>query len=249
MTHVIYCFKQIVEVNDHVVCVVERQDVFQKVLASLDELVTDPVYRPGDRLPPERELAGRLGVSRTLVRQALKLLEAAGKVVSRMGSGTYVADMTRRTNPCLLSCTVPNTVDMAYLEKLVDLRSLVEEKIFLEFCARCTEGQIDELVRLLEENMREDLPGSELMGLDMSFEEKVGEFVGNDLLYCVQSQLHQTWIMAWTRYGYVPESQEVLHTEHLGLLQALHARDKNEVSRRIVQHVKRAHEECGDYRA
>ena len=87
------------------------------------------------------------------------------------------------------------------------------------------------------------------MSLDVSFEEKVGEFVGNDLLYCVQSQLHQTWIMAWTRYGYVPESQEVLHTEHLGLLQALHARDKNEVSRRIVQHVKRAHEECGDYRA
>lgn len=222
---------------------IERQDVFQKVLASLDALVSDPAWKPGDRLPPERELAGRLGVSRTLVRQALKLLEAAGKVVSRMGSGTYLADMTHRTNPCLLSCTVPKTVDMAFLSKLVDLRSVIEEKIFLDFSSICTDEQLEELSTLLQENMRETLPGSELMGLDMSFEEKVGEFVGNDLLYCVQSQLHQAWIMAWTRYGYVPESQEVLHREHLGLLQALHARDGREVSRRIVQHVKRAHAE------
>lgn len=225
---------------------IERQDVFQKVLASLDALVSDPVYKPGDRLPPERELAGRLGVSRTLVRQALKLLEAAGKVVSRMGSGTYVADMTHSGNPCLLSCTVPKTVDREFLRKLVDLRSLIEEKIFLEFCSTCTDAQLDELNTLVQENMREDLPGSELMGLDMSFEEKVGEFVGNDLLYCVQSQLHQAWIMAWTNYGYVPESQEVLHKEHVGLLQALHDRDQKEVSRRIVQHVKRAHEESTD---
>ena len=46
---------------------------------------------PGGRLPPERELAERLGVSRTVVREALSALQMAGVVESRVGDGTYIA--------------------------------------------------------------------------------------------------------------------------------------------------------------
>ncbi len=218
---------------------IERQDVFQNVLASLEAFIRNPAYKPGDRLPPERELAGRLGVSRTLVRQALKLLEASGRVTSRMGSGTYLADPAKSVNPCLLSHTVPNDVDAGYLGRLADLRSGVEERIFTSFCETRTDAQLDELARLLDENGSEEGPGDELLSLDVSFEEKVGEFVGNDVLYCVQKQLHQAWIMAWTRYGYIPASQDVLKDEHLGLLQALKARDRQDVSLRIRKHVNR----------
>ncbi|MFQ5773661.1 MAG: FadR/GntR family transcriptional regulator [Kiloniellaceae bacterium] len=45
---------------------------------------------PGGRLPPERELAERLGVSRTVVREALSALQMAGVVESRVGDGTYI---------------------------------------------------------------------------------------------------------------------------------------------------------------
>ena len=197
---------------------IKRTDVFQEVLHRLDTLASDAAYKPGDRLPPERELAERLGVSRTLVRQALKLLEAAGKVVSRIGSGTYIADPAPRNNPCLLSHTVPREVDRDFLQKLIELRSL------------------------LEETQKECVPDDDLLSLDVSFEEKVGEFVGNELLYCVQNQLHQAWIMAWTRSGCVPERQEVLHKEHLGLLEALHAGDCGDVAHRILAHVNRTYE-------
>jgi len=47
-------------------------------------------HRPGDRLPPEHELAGMLGVSRGTLRVALERLEASGEIVRRQGSGTYV---------------------------------------------------------------------------------------------------------------------------------------------------------------
>jgi DNA-binding GntR family transcriptional regulator len=47
-------------------------------------------FRPGDRLPPEQELAGMLGVSRGTLRTALRRLEEAGEIVRRQGSGTFV---------------------------------------------------------------------------------------------------------------------------------------------------------------
>lgn len=215
-----------------------RVDVFQKVLASLDELASSPAYKPGDRLPPERELAERLGVSRTLVRQALKLLEASGKLVSRVGSGTYVADRGRATGATLTS-VVPAQVDRDFLEKLIELRSLLEAKIFTGFCQSHTEAQLDELASLLQESDTESAADSELLSLDLSFEEKVCEFAGNPLDLCVQKQVHQTWIMAWTRCGYVPERQDVLHEEHLALLEALRRKRCDEVDRLIRAHVNR----------
>src|ERR1700742_4906538 len=50
-------------------------------------------FRPGDRLPPEQELAGMLGVSRGTPPSALRRLEEAGEIVRRQGSGTFVGSM------------------------------------------------------------------------------------------------------------------------------------------------------------
>jgi GntR family transcriptional repressor for pyruvate dehydrogenase complex len=57
------------------------------------KLVTGGGYRPGDRLPPERELAQSLGLSRPTVREAIRRLIESGLLESRHGSGTYVADI------------------------------------------------------------------------------------------------------------------------------------------------------------
>ncbi|MDO5537358.1 MAG: GntR family transcriptional regulator [Desulfovibrionaceae bacterium] len=220
---------------------IKRNDVFQEVLRRLDTLASDSSYKPGDRLPPERELADRLGVSRTLVRQALKLLEAAGKVTSRIGSGTYIAEPGTMRQANLISFTVPQVVTREYMFKLIELRSIIEQEIFGIFCRRHTEKQIEELVTLLEEERRDTSSDDEMIGLDLSFEERVGIFIDHEPLYCVQKQLHQAWIMAWTRYGYFPDDKEVLHEEHFGLLKALLRGDCDDVTARVRAHVERAY--------
>ncbi|HST39002.1 MAG TPA: FadR/GntR family transcriptional regulator [Conexibacter sp.] len=63
------------------------------VAERLRELLSDEQVAPGDRLPPERELATQLGVSRSSLREGLRRLSDLGIIESRQGSGTYRAPL------------------------------------------------------------------------------------------------------------------------------------------------------------
>lgn len=63
------------------------------VVRQIELLILRGVLRPGEQLPPERELADRLGVSRPSLREALQELQAAGLLLSRQGAGVFVADV------------------------------------------------------------------------------------------------------------------------------------------------------------
>ena len=62
------------------------------VASSLERRILEGSLKPGDRLPPERELAVELGVSRPSLREAIQKLASKGMVQSRQGGGTYVTD-------------------------------------------------------------------------------------------------------------------------------------------------------------
>ena len=61
-------------------------------MAQLETLLLEGSFRPGDRLPPERQLAEQLGVSRPSLREAIQKLAARGLVMSRQGGGTFVTE-------------------------------------------------------------------------------------------------------------------------------------------------------------
>lgn len=61
-----------------------------QIVARLETMLLEGSFRPGDRLPPERQLAEQLGVSRPSLREAIQKLAARGLLVARQGGGTYV---------------------------------------------------------------------------------------------------------------------------------------------------------------
>ncbi len=70
--------------------VIEPKRLYQVVADQIAAVINADEYRPGDRLPTERELARQLGVSRPIIREAMIALEIAGLVDVRGGSGAYV---------------------------------------------------------------------------------------------------------------------------------------------------------------
>ncbi|SDM81326.1 DNA-binding transcriptional regulator, FadR family [Actinacidiphila guanduensis] len=65
---------------------------YEVVAEHILQLIAELALQPGDRMPTENELASRLGTSRTVVREAIKILSAIGRVRAQKGRGLYVAD-------------------------------------------------------------------------------------------------------------------------------------------------------------
>jgi GntR family transcriptional repressor for pyruvate dehydrogenase complex len=72
---------------------VETERLAHSVVRQIELLILRGLLRPGERLPPERDLAERLGVSRPSLREAIATLQDRGLLVARAGSGVFVAEM------------------------------------------------------------------------------------------------------------------------------------------------------------
>ena len=72
---------------------VQSEKLSAAVVRQIEQLILRGVLRPGERLPAERDLADRLGVSRPSLREAIAELQARGLLASRAGSGLYVAEV------------------------------------------------------------------------------------------------------------------------------------------------------------
>jgi GntR family transcriptional regulator, transcriptional repressor for pyruvate dehydrogenase complex len=72
---------------------IQAEKLSHSVVRQIELLILRGILRPGERLPAERELSERLGVSRPSLREALADLQERGLLVSRAGAGVYVADV------------------------------------------------------------------------------------------------------------------------------------------------------------
>ena len=72
---------------------IAKSSLSQLVVDRIQSFIVDTGLKPGDRLPSERQLAERLSVSRPTIRDALRILEEEGRVVRRVGSGTFVSSV------------------------------------------------------------------------------------------------------------------------------------------------------------
>ena len=93
---------------------VTSEKLSSAVVRQIEELILRGILRPGERLPAERELAERLGVSRPSLRDAVAQLQSAGLLSTKAGAGIYVADV----------------LGSAFSPALVDLFARHEEAVF-----------------------------------------------------------------------------------------------------------------------
>ncbi|MEQ1965059.1 GntR family transcriptional regulator, partial [Xenorhabdus khoisanae] len=100
---------------------------YHEVAQSLRQMIVDMDYSPGDRLPTEREIAEKFGVSRTLIREALIVLELDNLIEVRKSSGIYLTHL-----PC--SSSSDTTINAAGPFELLQARQLLESNI-AEFAA------------------------------------------------------------------------------------------------------------------
>jgi DNA-binding FadR family transcriptional regulator len=129
--------------------IVESQRLYQQVAEQLGGLIDRGEFREGDRLPPERELSKKLGVSRPVVREAMIALEIAGLVEVRGGAGAFVKN-ARPGTLAALPDQGPSPFD------LIAARKLLEGEIAFMAAAAIEPDDLKRLEQSIED-MRTDI--------------------------------------------------------------------------------------------
>ena len=195
--------------------------LYRSVLERLEKLIDDGEYPPGGRLPPERELAERFGVSRPTIREAIIALEALGRVEVKTGSGVYV----------LAAPTQKNGIDVSVSAfELTEARALIEGEAAALAATMMTDEQLAELESVLYEMADESEDGKLVSELaDQKFHHIISEATQNTMLSSVIDNL-------WYVRDNLPKVHEAYQAicetepqarvnEHRDILDALKKRD------------------------
>ena len=159
------------------------------VARQLRDLMERGVLGPGDRLPPERELATRFGVSRATVRQALSALQSAGLVESLVGKGTFARFDASSVGVSGLVEAL--RLGQGTLGNQMEVRRLVEPEVARCAAARATESDLERIRESLaqqEECIRERRP---FLDEDSSFHLTIAHATGNPLLVKMIEGIHE----------------------------------------------------------
>ena len=198
--------------------------VTDEAIAKIKEMIVSGELAPGSRLPPEKELAERLGLSRSSMREAVKALEVFRVLDVRRGDGTYVTSL----EPKLLLEAVSFVVD------LHDDRSLLEifaVRRILESHATglAAQSATDEGIATLRaeiDSVSDDTGIEDLVAHDTRFHTAIAQLAGNDYLAHLLESLTSQTVRArlWRGLTQAGAADRTL-SEHRAILEAIADRD------------------------
>lgn len=137
---------------------VRQQPIFKQIIDQIRKRIVDGVLKPGDILPPERQLSEMIGVSRHSLREALKVLEHLGVVTSRAGIGTI---LNNAAQDALLEQfgKLIEFSPASFLFELMELRQILEPSIAALAAARATEEDLAIMQQAMEDFRNEFAQG------------------------------------------------------------------------------------------
>lgn len=218
-----------------------------RVVNEIERLIIDGQLEPGMRLPPERDLADEIGVSRTVIREAVRILAARGLLETKQGVGTTVQQITRDQIVEPLNRLVQIRDGGVSFEELHQVRSILEVEIAELAASKSTEADIANLRQIMTDmEANQDNPDA-FASKDANFHQALARMTHNpllDLLSGVIRDLLEDYIALVTRR--IDVRQQVL-PYHYRILDRVAARDPEGARQAMREHLKqirRNHEEA-----
>lgn len=157
-----------------------KQKVYEIIIQKIQTEITAGILEAGEKLPPERELAVKYGVSRTSIREALRLLELSDFVEIRPGDGTFIKTNEQQTIQQQLTSVALKT-DQTTLYEMLELRLILESQCAALAALRATGQDIEKIARTLEAMKNTD---DEEIGIqaDLDFHMAIAAAANNSVL-------------------------------------------------------------------
>lgn len=213
----------------------EPKRLYQSVAAQILSLIRQRELTAGTRLPPERELANTLGVSRPSLREALIALEIGGQIEIRMGSGVYVRHPEEGGDSAVPALGESPT-------ELMQARMAVEGSVIVLAAGKLSAATLDKLRRTVERMKRLAAAGKSPVDADRQFHMLIAEAAGNSVLSRFVAEMfdsrHDPIAAAIRDHSESPQTWSAAVEEHEEILKALQAGDPIAAQTAMRSHLK-----------
>nr|WP_279578020.1 FadR/GntR family transcriptional regulator [Paracoccus versutus] len=212
----------------------------QEIVSAIANLIITRSWKPGDKIPSEKELAASFGVGRSSIREAIRSLVILGVIEARPGDGSYIRSGTSE----LLSGAFEWGLMLGEhnLTDLVAIRNLLEEECAGQAAAIGDPALASSLLDLIDEMRAATDQPQTFMQLDNRFHELIAETTGNALFFSL-SRTIQRLVGVWYAQTYqIEQTKSATIDEHLAIARAIEAGSPTKARKAMKDHIRQASE-------
>jgi GntR family transcriptional repressor for pyruvate dehydrogenase complex len=218
---------------------IRKSRLYEDIVKQLIELINNGSLKPGDRLPPERELAVELNVSRTAIREALRAMELMGFIDSKVGGGTFIRQIT--LDNVIDPFTILLSQDKDVVLELIEVRQLLETEIARLAARRINDDKLADLQRSIDLMANEIEKGGIGIAGDNAFHDSLAKAAENNSMAKILNMCGD--LLSYSRQATlrIPGQPEKSLDDHKKILAAVSSRDEKIAARLMKEHLIKAH--------
>lgn len=221
---------------------VNGKKVYELVIEQIQDNILNGKIKKGDKLPSERELSEQMGVSRTSIREAIRVLETMGLIESRQGEGNFICTNIEKT--LIEPLSIIFKLNDVTWENILELREVLELQSATIAAQKITKEEEQELEEIIIK-MKNEIEGENrekvLVFLDQKFHKKIASISKNYLIesfFVTSSKLFEQFIEdARGKIIQVHSDQNILFKEHKEIYQAIKEKNSNLAYEKMKEHM------------
>ncbi len=220
---------------------VRQGRIYEAVVDQLQDLIVSEKLQPGDRLLPERELAQRFGVSRTAVRDAIKVLSERGLVDVRPGAGTFV--VREISDTVVESMGLLFQIEKSSHEALHEVREILEIEMAGLAAERATEADLERIETAFEEMQSSINDPARFIEADLAFHLAIAEATHNKMFLLLLNPIIGLLQKSRRMIVAVPEGPARALEHHRQVLDGIRRKAKAEARQAMSRHMQQVAED------
>ena len=217
---------------------ITNKKIYQQVINQIQDMILSGKLKKGDKLMSERELSEKMGVSRTSIREALRVLETMGIIEGRQGEGNFICNNIESS--LIQPISMMFILNNGSYEEILELRNMIELEAVKLAAIRGTEEEFEEL-KMISQNLTNNDENCDKEDIDKKIHYKIACMSKNFLiksLYKISLNLLEDFIVNSRQkiVNYYNE-EEILNNQHKKICDAIIAREPENAYKYMKEHL------------
>ncbi len=215
---------------------IKKVRLSESVIDEIKKMIVDDGFNPGDKFYSEKELTRKLEVSRSSIREALRILEVTGQVNVKQGKGIFISDTQGKRFKEFSTWLINHEQS---IKDNFEVRLIVEPKAARRAAEKATSGDIKKMETACSQFAKSAQNGNteEAILCDHSFHNSLAGATKNKTLYVLMKAMTTTLADGWVSSLYTPGRIQQTIYEHGDIVDAIKNKDRAGAENAMTRHL------------